>query len=267
MNRLGVRSVAAYWIAGLGVWLAMHYSGIHPTIAGVVLGLMTPGRAWFAGESLVELLLDAVDRLDGRIDRGHNRSHLVGELTATARETLSPLERLEAALHPWVAFGIMPIFALANAGVALQPTAATHEIAWGVFAGLVLGKPLGIVVFAWLAVRLGAAQLPAGVKWRSLLGAGCLGGIGFTMSLFIASLALEGMPLDAGKIGILAGSVVSALLGLLLLLAFLPAAPQVAAVIESAHRSAQETIPASVEGDRTNPRTSRSLPCPGTSSD
>jgi NhaA family Na+:H+ antiporter len=252
MNRLAVRSIVAYWIAGAGVWLAMHYSGIHPTIAGVALGLMTPGRAWVAGESLVEILLDAVDRLDGRIDRPHDRSRLVGDLTATARETLSPLERLETALHPWVAFVIMPIFALANAGVALQPAAATHRIAWAVAAGLVLGKPLGITVFSWLAVRSGAAQLPAGVNWRSLFGAGCLGGIGFTMSLFIASLALEGTPLDAGKIGILAGSTISAAAGLVLLLAYLPAAPPAVAGPNSGPPSTPELELASAEFPRTN---------------
>lgn len=224
MNRLGVRSIAAYSIAGVGIWLAMHHSGIHPTIAGVVLGLMTPGRAWIAGESLVATLLDAVDRLDGRIDRTHiqARSRLVGDLTATARETISPLERLEDSLHPWVAFVIMPIFALANAGVALQPAVASHGIALAVTAGLVLGKPLGIILFSWLAVRLGAAQLPSGVRWSVLVGTGCLGGIGFTMSMFIAGLALEGMLLEAGKIGTFAGSIISAVLGFCLLVVFLP---------------------------------------------
>jgi NhaA family Na+:H+ antiporter len=220
MNRLGVRSVAAYTLAGAGIWLAMFHSGIHPTIAGVVLGLMTPAGPWVAKKSLVDTLLEAVDRLDGQIDR----SRVVSDLTATAREALSPLERLEAALHPWVAFAIMPVFALANAGVALQPAAASHAVAPAVAAGLVLGKPLGILLFSWLAIRLGAAQLPAGVTWSSLLGAGCLAGIGFTMSLFIAGLALEGVLLDAGKIGILAGSCVSAGLGLALLVTVLPAA-------------------------------------------
>jgi NhaA family Na+:H+ antiporter len=224
MNRLGVRGIAAYTIVGAGIWLAMFYSGVHPTVSGVALGLMTPGRAWVAGKSLVDVLLEAVDRLDGQIDHPHNHSCVVRDLTVTARETLSPLERLEAALHPWVAFVIMPIFALANAGVALQPAAATHGIAAAVAMGLVLGKPLGIVLFSWLAIRLGAAQLPAEVTWRSLLGAGCLGGIGFTMSLFIAGLALEGVLLDASKIGILAGSTTSAALGLVVLVAFLPAA-------------------------------------------
>jgi len=141
----------------------------------------------------------------------------------TARETVSPLQRLEIALHPWVAFGIMPLFALANAGVVIQPSAATHGVALAVLAGLVVGKPLGIVLFSWIAVRLGVAQLPAGVTWRAMAGAGCLGGIGFTMSLFIASLALEGILLDAAKIGTLAGSAISAVLGLTVLLASLPA--------------------------------------------
>jgi NhaA family Na+:H+ antiporter len=228
MNRLGVRSIVAYSIAGAGIWLAMYNSGIHPTIAGVTLGLMTPGRAWIAGESLVAMLLDAVDRLDGQIDRTprRDRSRLVGELTATAREAISPLERLELSLHPWVAFAVMPIFALANAGVALQPAVAGHSAALAVAAGLVVGKPLGILLFSWLAVRLGIAQLPRGVSWSAVLGAGCLGGIGFTMSLFIGGLALEGMLLEAGKIGTFAGSIISALLGFCLLFVVLPKATQ-----------------------------------------
>jgi NhaA family Na+:H+ antiporter len=238
MNRLGVRSIAAYLIVGSGIWLAMYYSGIHPTISGVVLGLITPGRAWIAKGSLVTLLLDAIDRLDGQIDRIHihDRTRLIGDLTSTVRETLSPLERLEAALHPWVAFGVMPIFALANAGVVLRPAAAGHGVATAVAAGLVLGKPIGIVLFSWLAVRSGAAQLPAGVTWRAMLGAGCLGGIGFTMSLFIAGLALEGTLLDAGKIGTLAGSILSAVFGLTTLVAFLPSA-RATAPANDVHRS------------------------------
>lgn len=226
MSRLGVRSVVVYVLAGAGIWLAMFHSGIHPTIAGVVLGLMTPARAWIEGLSLTEVMLDTVDRLDGEVERTHThgRSRLVGDFTRIARETLSPLERLETSLHPWVAFGIMPIFALANAGVALQPQAATHGVALAVAAGLVLGKPLGIVLFSWVAVRLGLAQLPVGVNWKAIIGAGCLGGIGFTMSLFIAGLALEDTLLDAGKIGTLTASAISAAVGLVWLFLFLPAA-------------------------------------------
>jgi NhaA family Na+:H+ antiporter len=226
MGRLGVRSVAAYFIAGAGIWLAMFHSGIHPTIAGVALGLMTPGRAWIEGRSLIDLMLDAADRLDGEIERTHVhwQGHLAGNVAVAARESISPLERLERALHPWVAFVIMPIFALANAGVPLQPKSASHGVALAVAAGLVLGKPLGILLCSWLAVRSGLAQLPQGVTWKAILGTGCLGGIGFTMSLFIAGLALEDKLLDAGKIGTLAGSVISAILGLVILAIFLPRA-------------------------------------------
>ncbi len=224
MNRLGVRSIAAYTIVGIGIWLAMYRSGIHPTIAGVVLGLVTPGRAWIATASLLEALMGAVDRLDGKVDRTHSQDHpqLIGTLTATAHETISPLERLEHALHPWVAFAIMPIFALANAGVPLEPSVANHAVAHSVAAGLAIGKPLGIVLFSWLAIRVGVAQLPVNVSWAALLGAGCLGGIGFTMSLFIAGLALEGAMLEAGKVGTLTGSTISAVLGFCLLTMFLP---------------------------------------------
>lgn len=218
MNRLGARSIAAYWIVGAAMWLAMYHSGIHPAVAGVALGLLTPGRAWIARDSLATFLLDTIDRLDGQIDR----PQMVGKLTETARETLSPLERLETALHAWVAFAIMPLFALANAGVVLQPEAARHGVAWAVAAGLVLGKPLGIVAFSWLAIRCGVAQLPTGANWRALLGVGCLGGIGFTMSLFIAGLAFEGNLLDSAKIGAFAGSTISAIAGYLLLVVSLP---------------------------------------------
>jgi NhaA family Na+:H+ antiporter len=116
----------------------------------------------------------------------------------------------------------MPLFALANAGVVLNPQAAGHGITGAVAAGLVLGKPLGIVFFSWLAVLLGAAHLPTGANWKSLFGTACLGGIGFTMSLFIAGLALDGILLDSAKIGTLAGSTISAIVGYLVLLLSLP---------------------------------------------
>ena len=218
LNRLGLRSIVGYCLVGAAIWLAMYHSGIHPTVAGVVLGLITPGRAWISQDSLVEFLLNAVDRLDGRIDR----PQVVGNLRETALETISPLERLETALHAWVAFGIMPLFALANAGVRLQPTAAGHGVTWAVGVALVIGKPLGIVLFSWLAVWIRVATLPHGTCWKTVLGAACLGGIGFTMSLFIAGLALEGTLLDSAKIGTLAGSSISALTGFLLLFVFLP---------------------------------------------
>jgi len=152
------------------------------------------------------------------------------ELEAAARETLSPLERIETTLHPWSSFGIMPIFALANAGVALDPAAFAEPIAIAVAVGLLLGKPLGIVLFGAVAIRVGFAQLPEGVGWGAMLGAGWLAGIGFTMALFIAGLALEGPLLDAAKTGVLAASLLAAAAGMLVLIATLPkpAAPSAA---------------------------------------
>jgi NhaA family Na+:H+ antiporter len=132
------------------------------------------------------------------------------------------LERLEFGLHPWVAFLIMPLFALANSGVSIEVARLGSPVAIAVAAGLVLGKPIGIVLFSWIATKLGFARLPAEVNWKVMLGAACLAGIGFTMSIFIAGLALQGNLLDDGKIGTLVGSTISAVLGCVLLLMFMP---------------------------------------------
>jgi NhaA family Na+:H+ antiporter len=221
-NLIGVRSVPIYVVLGASIWLAFLKSGVHPTVAGVLLGLLTPASAWVEGRTLLEVLAGVLERVrNGGARAPHHEPKLLGQLTSTVRESVSPLERLETGLHPWVAFGIMPLFALANAGVRLQPAALADPLAGAVAVGLVLGKPLGIVLFSWIAVRCGLARLPDRVNWRILTGAGCLAGIGFTMSLFIAALALQGPLLDAGKIGTLAGSTVSAILGSALLLAFL----------------------------------------------
>jgi len=222
-NRIGVRHVAVYVFVGAGVWLAVLKSGLHPTIAGVVLGLLTPARAWLGDQVLMEVVKDAAQRLRDR-ERTGTAPHdpeAIYALATTAHETIAPLERLETTLHPWVAFLIMPLFALANAGVSIDLSGLGNPIAIAVAAGLTLGKPLGIVLVSWGVVQLGLARLPDGVHWKSMLGAGCLGGIGFTMSLFIAGLALDGDVLTAGKIGTLTGSVLSALLGVVLLATFL----------------------------------------------
>lgn len=223
-NRIGVRRVPIYVVVGAGIWLAFLKSGVHPTVAGVLLGLLTPARAWVGDRALLDVLESALQRLGGEPHEEvlNHRGKVLGQMAMTAREAVSPLERLETALHPWVAFLIMPIFALANAGVRIEPAALGHPVALAVTAGLALGKPLGIVLFSWLAVRIGFARLPTGVNWKVMLGAGWLAGIGFTMSLFIAGLALEVDLLDAGKIGTLTGSAVSAVLGSFLLLLFLP---------------------------------------------
>jgi NhaA family Na+:H+ antiporter len=139
-----------------------------------------------------------------------------------ARETLSPLERLETALHPWVSFVIMPIFALANAGVPINLRDFREPVAAAVMVGLVVGKPLGIAGCSWLAVRFGIARLPERVTWSVLTAGGILAGIGFTMALFIAGLALEGGLLNAAKVGTLSASTLCAVTGVLLLFWRLP---------------------------------------------
>jgi Na+:H+ antiporter, NhaA family len=224
LNRIGVRSVPMYLVVGALIWFAFLKSGVHPTVAGVLLGLLTPSSVWVSVQDLLNLIEHARRRLigeqNGEVE--HHQKPMFGEIQYAAREAVSPVERLETGLHPWVAFGIMPIFALANAGVSIEWQAICHPVALAVTAGLVLGKPLGILVFSWLAVTVGLARLPSGVNWRMMLGAGCLAGIGFTMSLFIAGLALKEDLLDAGKIGTLLGSAISAIVGSALLLMFLP---------------------------------------------
>ncbi len=219
----GVRSVGVYVFLGGIVWLEFHESGIHATIAGVILGLMTPAREWVSAS----LLHDTLDRA-GAFLRGSGwtqaRMQVARQVETTMRESISPLERLEAALHPWVSFGIMPVFALANAGVAFDLDALRDPVAASVGLGLVVGKPLGIVSFSAAAVALGLAQRPKEISWSLILAAGCLAGIGFTMSLFISGLALDGPALDAAKIGVLVASAVSGALGMALLAWRLPKA-------------------------------------------
>jgi NhaA family Na+:H+ antiporter len=203
------------------IWLCFDVSDIHATIAGVVLGLMTPTRVWVSDARLRVVL--------GRVLSYPGGEHWSGD-TADRRdlrragiavtESLSPVERLEMMLHPWVGFAIMPIFALANAGVAISGTDIGQPIQVAIFAGLVIGKPIGVLAFSWLSARLGLAARPVGLSWPLLAAGGFLTGIGFTMSLFIAGLAYAPGMLDAAKIGILTGSAVSAVAGLLMLYLF-----------------------------------------------
>jgi NhaA family Na+:H+ antiporter len=211
--RLGVRSRIVYGTLAAAIWLGFLKSGVHPTVAGVIWGLLTPARPFVRRRVPFDVVSDLVSRI---------RGVLPGDAPPPAVEVESPLERLENVLHPWVAFVVMPVFALANAGVQFGSWSLVTPVSLAVVAGLVLGKPIGIVLFSWASVRIGMGRLPGGVNWKAMIGAGCLGGIGFTMSLFVAGLGLEGTLLADAKTGILAGSAISALLGCVLLLAFLP---------------------------------------------
>jgi len=223
LRRLGVRVLGVYVVIGVGIWLAFHESGVHATIAGVILGLLTPAQSWVSDSRMSQIIASARDvwRGDGWEGFGSRRG-LLQRVSAAAREALSPLERLENALHPWSAFLVMPVFALANAGVAFEASLVRDPVALAVMAGLVVGKPLGIVGFCAVAVRLGFARLPDGVGWAAIAGGGCLAGIGFTMSLFIAGLALDESVLDAAKVGVLCASLVSGALGMFVLAKLAP---------------------------------------------
>lgn len=218
MALLGVRGLHLYVLAGVVIWLAVDASGIHATVTGVALGLMTPTRGWVSDRRLHAILGKVLSYPPGDHWSGDAEGRRALQAAGTAaREVLSPVERLETTLHPWVAFGIMPLFALANAGVPFSLGVFGDRVALAVVAGFVLGKPIGIVGFAWLAVRSGLAARPAALGWGALAGGGMLAGIGFTMALFIADLAFQGALLDAAKLGILGASVLSAASGLALL--------------------------------------------------
>jgi Na+:H+ antiporter, NhaA family len=222
-QRIGIRSIFLYVVLGVGIWFGFHESGVHATIAGVILGLLTPARPWVSEGLLAQFVHKLSGFLKGDTWQNTDKQQAaVRSVEHAARETISPEERLETALHPWVGFVIMPLFAFANAGVQIDAGAFTNSVALAVVVGLCIGKPLGIVLFSWLAVRLGLAKLPEGISWGILAAGGVLSGIGFTMSLFIAGLALTDSFLDAAKIGILSGSVLCALLGMSLLLWLLP---------------------------------------------
>jgi Na+:H+ antiporter, NhaA family len=221
--RLGIRNMAVYAFCMLFVWLALHESGIHATLAGVVFGLLTPTGSWVGEGRLSATARRTLCFLRGEgWPRPQERYATLREMELAARKSIPPQERFENQLHPWSGFVIMPLFALANAGVPVSPEQISHPVAAAVVCGLFLGKPVGIAAASWLAVRSGLARMPDGVGWGSLVGAGFLAGIGFTMALFISGLALAGPYLDAAKIGILAASLLSAVVGTTLLVWFLP---------------------------------------------
>jgi NhaA family Na+:H+ antiporter len=222
MSRLGVRGFGVYGLLGLCVWFAFHESGVHATVAGVILGLMTPARPYLEDTTLAQAIERVTAGMHGDSKAGgHGVTEVRGARWAT-RETVSPLVYLETTLHTWVAFAIMPLFALANAGVAFTASDLLDPVAIAVGMGLVIGKPIGIVGFSWLAVRAGIAELPQGVTWGLVLAGGLLTGIGFTMALFICGLALDAEFLDAAKVGVLAASVVAAVLGMFVMMRLLP---------------------------------------------
>lgn len=228
LNLLGVRWLPIYLAVGVGVWVFFLESGVHATIAGVLLALVIPSRYRIDGPTFIERVRGLTGRFEqaefnpDRMMADETQQSVLLALEEAVEQAQAPLQKLEHSLHTPVMFGIMPIFALANAGVPLHLSGlegdATSVMA-GIFMGLVFGKPLGLVLACYLAVRAGLVSLPEGATWLHMWGVGILAGIGFTMSLFIAALGLgEGTEfLDAAKIAILIASVVAGSLGLAVL--------------------------------------------------
>jgi NhaA family Na+:H+ antiporter len=218
LQRLDVRSIPVYALVGVLSWLAIHEAGIHPTIMGVILGLLTPAHPWVGQKRFESIARRVSDYLRSSSDDEPEQAEVLHSVAVAARETLSPLQRLEIWLHPWVNFLILPLFALANAGIALSIAGFSEPITLAIVVGLVVGKPLGILVACLIAVGLRIATRPHGLRWTVVASSGALCGLGFTMSLFIANLAFSDQTLMQASLGILAASIISATLGLALLL-------------------------------------------------
>jgi NhaA family Na+:H+ antiporter len=220
LNLLGFRNALPYGVLGVLVWLVLLRSGVHTTIGGVLLALTMPSRRRIDPEQFAVVahrLVDGYRARQAASPAAHDEGHELTELIEVCHRVQNPLQRFEHALLPWTVFFIMPVFALANAGVPLEAgllRELAQPVTLGILLGLVVGKPLGILATCWLGVRLRIASLPDGVRWGHLLAVGCLCGIGFTMSLFIASLGFAAADLERqARLGVLAASLVAAVLG------------------------------------------------------
>ncbi|MBW3659060.1 MAG: Na+/H+ antiporter NhaA [Actinobacteria bacterium] len=230
MRRLQVRAVSAYVLVGVFVWLAILESGVHATVAGVAMALFTPTWSFYSPRYFAPRARQLVDRADHYLPEDEPVSAadhhslerlqaLMHELRRLSRESLPPLNRLEHALAPWASMVIVPLFALANAGVVIERAALRgafdDPVLLGTAAGLVVGKLLGVTTFAWLAIKLGLGRMPARTTWRHMVGLGMLAGIGFTVALFVAALSFPGGSAegDSAKLGIFAASAVAGIAG------------------------------------------------------
>ncbi len=222
IQRLGVRPGGIYLFPMLVMWAGLHEMGVHPTIAGVIVGLATPVKPWLSRNQFVDIAGESLREYERRT-QGHWADEEVMQplkrLSVAGREAVSPVSRLTAGYHSWVAYLIMPLFALANAGVDVRGMEFGMDggvtVMAGIAAGLALGKPIGVIFITWLGVRLGLCNLPRGVSWKGVTVLGAVAGIGFTMSIFIAELAFPGSPLlPLAKLAILIATAGAAIFGL-----------------------------------------------------
>jgi NhaA family Na+:H+ antiporter len=227
MNRFGAANPWAYGSVGVALWMAVLHSGLHATLAGVILGLCIPGRSSQAPRAVLSALATELHTLCKIEDDSEAEEAAVAALERHLEAVQPPLPRIVHGLHGLVAFVIVPLFALANAGVSVKATSFTDllsSVSLGVAVGLFVGKQVGIFAFTAAAIRLGISPKPQESTWRQLYGVAILGGIGFTMSLFVSGLAFSegGLLAEQARLGILLGSGVSALVGLALLGARIP---------------------------------------------
>ncbi|MCH9756019.1 MAG: Na+/H+ antiporter NhaA [Gammaproteobacteria bacterium] len=221
MRKLGIRSIIVFFFIGALIWVSIDASGIHPTITGVILGLMTPTDTWIKDKQLQEILHHITSYPPGEHWSGDTEDRKALHMAeVAARETLSPVERLEILLHPWVGYLILPLFALANAGVLINFSDFTNEVTIAVFLGFILGKPIGVFGFSFIAEFLGLAKRPSDLNWILLACASILTGIGFTMAIFIANLAFNENLINSARLGILLASIFCALTGIFMLLIY-----------------------------------------------
>ena len=227
MRKLNIKSMFPYILVAITIWILFYYGGIHATMSGVVMAFVIPSKPLFDREETMRRLHEAEEGFhyyDGLVDdigfpSGPQR-HYLRAMRKTVNGSMNMSYILERALNPWVNYLIMPLFALANAGVYLGGGGGLGHVAAGIMLGLIIGKPLGITLFSWIAIKLGIGEKPEGASWLMFLAVACLGGIGFTMSIFVDTLSFTGLDpavteaLRAeGKIAVLLGSVCAAVLG------------------------------------------------------
>lgn len=222
LQRLDVRAGVVYVGLGIAVWVALFESGVHPTIAGVILGVVTPSQPFQRPRAVSDEAIRTAERTVDDPEPPDADAPQWLRLASLTREAVSPLARVEAALHPWTSYVVVPVFAFANAGVALSADAladaATSKVTLGVVLGLVVGKLVGITSAAAIAVRTRLGVLPGGCGWRHVVGVAAVAGIGFTVSLFVADLAFTDPMLTAeAKVGIFAASLLAGTVGVAVL--------------------------------------------------
>lgn len=237
MRRMGEFRIMAYLIPAFVVWVLFYYSGVHATLSGVVMAMLIPtqprySRSYYLHKAdIIENGIKDADKIEDEHEAEESRMYYMRRMTQISNGAQGMSHRMEHLLMPYVNFIIMPIFALINAGVHIpsaeyfnifEYSPELGSIGMGIFFGLVVGKPLGISLFSYLAVKLGVAERPAGATWRMLIAVACLGGIGFTMSIFVDNLAFDKTTqqefIDMGKIAILMASTVAALVGSLMIM-------------------------------------------------